>query len=148
RLAANGIYRRAGAVLHQTKSQDKAHRPNDHQQQQGKWAIKAEKSFACFSRGNETDDCSPSSPRSAEEKTGQTKFSRDAAREDDGFKRVPQNDKKNREPRDENAGKRNHVRIVPVKSGATVMCLGFEFGGYSDFRFEEFGDGAAGFRGF
>src|SRR5579871_825482 len=148
RMATGDIDRRTGAVLHEAEAEDETDGPDRDEQKKRERTEKAEQGFARLARRNHADYRAPRAPRGFEKQTREAKFARDAARQDDGFERIPQDDEKNYEARHEGTGSRNHVRIVPVPSSETDTCLGDEFGGNGDLRFEEFGYGAAGFGGF
>jgi hypothetical protein len=109
RLATCCDHSRASAVLHEAKSQNQAGGPNSHENEQRQWAVKAQKRFPCLAGGNEAYSKSPDFPGGSKKETRETKLTRHAPRQDDGLKRIPQHDQKNRDTCDKGTWSWNHV---------------------------------------
>src|SRR2546422_8207423 len=81
------------------------------------------------------------------EKASEPELSRDAAREDDSLKRVPEDDQEDRDTRGESARSWNHVRHCTWSGKRTPGSLGFEPRVDADFCLEQLRNRAARFRG-
>src|SRR5216683_3570363 len=96
-LASRHDHRGPGAVLHETEAKHKANGPNSDENEEREWAVEAQQSFTGLGLRDEANHEFPSFPGGPVKKASQAELSRDAARENDGFERVPEHDQKDRD---------------------------------------------------
>src|SRR6266851_7692117 len=96
-LAARHDHRGPGAILHETEAKHEANGPNSDENEEREWAIEPQQRFTGLGFRDEANHEFPSFPSGPVKKASQPELSRDAARENDGFERVPEHDQKDRD---------------------------------------------------
>src|SRR5882724_11000690 len=102
-LGTGHHHRGPRTILHEPESQHEADGPNPNKNEKRERSIKTQQSLAGLARRDESGHESPSDPRGTVEKASEPELSRDAAREDDGLKRVPKDDHEDRDTRGKGA---------------------------------------------